>query len=174
MGIHPLWCYPWGKGPLGIPFFAGTIYRLVTARLQQAKEYMFVGTHERSVDEKGRFALPSTFRGDVGSHAYLVNLGSCLAIMNSAQVTKTLKRLEKKIRNNDEPQSAMRVFTAGMSELKVDSQGRVVVPAGYRTAADISDTMTLVGAFTRIELYAPERWNALAPSDDDMTNVSWL
>src|ERR1051325_5619479 len=33
---------------------------------------MFVGAHERQLDDKGRVALPATYRAHLGEHCYLV------------------------------------------------------------------------------------------------------
>ena len=43
-----------------------------------------------------------------------------------------------------------------------DSSGRILIPEKFRKAADISDEVTMVGAGTRVELWNPKRWEAVA------------
>ena len=43
---------------------------------------MFVGTHERQLDDKGRLALPAPFRNQLGEHCYLAKgMDKCIEVI---------------------------------------------------------------------------------------------
>ena len=45
---------------------------------------MFVGAHERQLDDKGRVALPATYRTHLGEHCYLVKgTDKCVEVIPS-------------------------------------------------------------------------------------------
>ncbi|MDH3752781.1 MAG: cell division/cell wall cluster transcriptional repressor MraZ [Acidimicrobiia bacterium] len=137
---------------------------------------MFVGTHERSLDEKGRMALPVSFRSQLGERGYLVDLDGCLGIYAEDGFRDTVDRLSDRVRTGDASQDSLRVFSASVHDLKVDSQGRVVLPAPHRAKVAIDREVVVIGAINRIEIYQPTTWDQIqASSDGDDRRVgSWI
>ena len=137
---------------------------------------MFVGTHERSLDEKGRLSLPSSFRHQLGERCFVVNLGGSLGVYNEAGFAETMARLDDRVRAGEASQDDKRRLTASVSDLKVDKQGRVVLPAEHRTRASLEGEVVLIGALNRIEIYRPELWDEIDNVDDDgaARAGSWL
>lgn len=135
---------------------------------------MFVGTHERSLDDKGRLSLPASFRGHLGERCYLVNLGGSLGLYNEAGFAETVERLDERVRAGEATQNHKRRFSASVHEVKVDSQGRIVLPSGHRDLADLDGEVVLIGALNRIEIYRPDRWAEINDLDDGGLDGSWL
>ena len=47
---------------------------------------LFVGTHERQLDDKGRLALPASFRTHLGDRCYLLpGQNNCLRVVPSGE-----------------------------------------------------------------------------------------
>ena len=59
----------------------------------------FVGTHDRSLDEKGRLVLPAIFRADFSEHVFLSFLptGPCVAMHTEAGYHEMIERLRAQI-----------------------------------------------------------------------------
>lgn len=135
---------------------------------------MFVGTYERSVDDKGRLSLPASFRSHLGERCYLVTLRGSLGLFSESGFADTIDRLAERVRAGEATQNAMRRFAASVHDVKVDSQGRIVLPAGHRDAAGLTGEVALIGAVNRIEIFRPDRWDDLKDADDDVLDGSWL
>lgn len=137
---------------------------------------VFVGTHERTLDEKGRMALPVSFRSQLGERGYLVDLDGCLGIYAEDGFRETVDRLNDRVRRGDASQDSLRVFSASVHDLKVDSQGRVVLPASHRAKADIDSDVVVIGAINRIEVWQPDGWTEIQQhaDGDDRRAGSWL
>jgi MraZ protein len=52
----------------------------------------------------------------------------------------------------------MRALVGGSKELKIDRQGRVLVPRKHLGMAGITDRATLVGVIDRVEIWHPDRY----------------
>ena len=99
---------------------------------------MFVGVHERQLDERGRVALPSQFRGDLGDHCYLF-LGDdgCVTVRSEESFqTQALELIEQV---NDAPSPNRDFIASGCEGLQhlgywaydFDEACRRVEAAGY-------------------------------------------
>ena len=57
----------------------------------------------------------------------------------------------------------MRDFTrylfAGASEVELDKQGRILIPANLREFAELEKEVTILGVNNRIEIWNRERWD---------------
>ena len=88
---------------------------------------MFVGAHERQLDDKGRVALPATYRAHLGEHCYLVKGTDKCVEENPAWVVPELRfcRLDRPLdidRKEQETQSLTRVFAIAPEAM--DEKGR--------------------------------------------------
>ena len=61
----------------------------------------FVGTHEHSLDEKGRLVLPAKFRSYFAGAAYLTPHAGCLALWTPDGFDEMLSRLKEQIRTGE-------------------------------------------------------------------------
>lgn len=138
----------------------------------------FLGSFERSLDEKGRLALPKAFRSQLGESFILSKVadGRCLGVWTEDEFNNVLQRLSADVRAGRQPQNQIRRFTASAVGVSQDSQGRIIVPASLREWAGLDRTSVVIGASDRIEIWAPERWDELneIDDDDDMGDGSWL
>ena len=137
---------------------------------------VFVGTHERTLDDKGRLALPVAFRAQLGERGFLVDLGTCLAVYTEAGFREAVDRLNAEVRDGGADQDAVRLIASSAHEVSPDSQGRIVLPAGHRNAAALENEATVIGAINRVEIWNPTGWEELKARDtgDGPAKGKWL
>ena len=118
----------------------------------------FTGTYERSVDAKGRFALPFRFRREGAGEVYYVtpNLDGALAIFPAQEWERTIRELQERAQGR-EGRARLRRFSASSYKLVPDGQGRVTVPVDLLRAHGIGRRGVVVGMGRYMELWAPER-----------------
>ena len=121
---------------------------------------MFLGEYEHTLDTKGRLAIPARFRSQMDHGAVLSKgMGNCLSIY-------TLERWEQKSNElitgmtTDELRDFERRIYPSASEVELDAQGRVVVPAKLRTYAKLETNVTIVGVRDHVEIWDRVTWQA--------------
>jgi len=137
---------------------------------------VFVGTFEHSLDDKGRLVLPSTFRAHLADRGFVSQYERCLGLWTEDGFTDVARRLTDKVREGLASHDAVRAFAANASEVRPDSQGRIVVPQRLREFAGLQREVVVIGALDRIEIWDAARWGELAGSADQslVTAVSEL
>lgn len=120
---------------------------------------MFVGTFEHSLDDKGRFVLPATFRSRLAEGGFLTPFESCLALWTNENFEAFVLRLQEKVRDKEATPHALRTFVAHAADVKPDAQGRIAVPARLRESAGLDGGVVLNGAIDHIELWNSSRWS---------------
>jgi MraZ protein len=128
---------------------------------------MFAGEFRCSVDDKGRFVLPSVFRG-----AFPVEeeqLARSVILLKSFDHSLWLYRLqewEEKLsgmrQQLDDEQSRlfMHYVVAESAPSEVDRNGRISIPKRLREYGEIGSEVVLIGLYERIELWNPLHWEA--------------
>ncbi|HEX2782972.1 MAG TPA: hypothetical protein VHN36_05260 [Ilumatobacteraceae bacterium] len=122
---------------------------------------MFVGSHERQLDDKGRVALPATYRTHLGEHCYLVKgTDKCVDVIPSEAFEKFGQELIAKVARGELALNHQRALAASAVLAAVDKQGRVNVEEKLRTYAGLAlDSQVIVaGNLTRLELWSPDRY----------------
>ena len=122
---------------------------------------MFLGESRHQLDPKGRLTVPARFRTELGSIIYATKgLDHCIFIYTMDE----WKKLEEKIYSLPFTQGDVRAFTrvffSGASELEMDKQGRVLLPASLIDHAQINKEIMIMGVGARIELWSVENWTA--------------
>ncbi|MDD4802418.1 MAG: division/cell wall cluster transcriptional repressor MraZ [Syntrophomonas sp.] len=120
---------------------------------------MFLGEHQHSLDSKGRITVPSKFREELGaSFIATKGLDNCLFIYPLDE----WKTIEAKLRalpfTRADVRSFARFFFSGASELEIDKQGRILLPANLREYAMIDKELVVIGVGSRLEIWATEKW----------------
>lgn len=121
---------------------------------------MLLGEYKHSIDEKGRVAVPAKFRNAFQSGAIVTRgLDHCLFIFSLSE----WENLAKKINDLPLAQANSRAFSrlmlAGAMDVKVDVQGRVLIPDYLREYAGIKKQVVVAGVYNRIELWDETAWN---------------
>ncbi len=124
---------------------------------------MFVGVHERQLDERGRVALPTPFRSSIGEHCYLTyGDDGCVRIMSEDNFRAEADEMLEAVKRGEISRSRQRAFASSVVVGALDKQGRLVVDPRLREHAGIEPQAPVVvlGVFDRIEIWEPGRYEA--------------
>lgn len=119
---------------------------------------MFLGEYEHTIDAKGRMAVPAKFRTQMDRGAVISKgMGSCLSVY-------TMERWEQKSdelvagKSSDELRDFERRIYPSASEVELDAQGRIVIPAKLRTYAGLGSEVTVAGVRDHFEIWDRTAW----------------
>jgi MraZ protein len=122
---------------------------------------VFTGEFRHSIDTKGRVAVPARFRAELATGAHVSRwLDSCLAIFPNEAWQELADRVGQQRYADAEARAFSRFLFASAFDVELDSQGRVVLPAGLRDYAGIKGEAVVVGALDHIEIWESGRWAA--------------
>ncbi len=122
---------------------------------------LFVGTHERQLDDKGRVALPAAFRNLLGERCYLVfGLDTCIDVVPADAFEAMAEQLMARVERGEVSMQRQRAVSSSASLVTVDKQGRVGIDASLREYAGLTPESRVVvtGNFKVIEIWSPERF----------------
>jgi transcriptional regulator MraZ len=133
----------------------------------EQRDLMFAGEFRCGVDDKGRFVLPSVFRGafSVDDEQLAKSVILLKSLDHSLWLYRTLEWEEKLTTTRqhlDDEQSRlfMHYVVAESAPSEVDKNGRLSIPKRLREYADIESEVVLIGLYERIELWSLLRWEA--------------
>jgi MraZ protein len=123
------------------------------------------GQWEYSVDRKGRLALPAKLRRAIkpeGNDVLTVTRGfePCLYVYPSYEWEKVEDQLSELNTYRKESRTLMRTLLRWADDVTLDAQGRIALSKRHLEFAGIEDKVVIVGMLDRIEIWAPERFEA--------------
>jgi len=129
----------------------------------------FYGSFEYSLDAKGRIILPARLRAQFDTRRALVScyVDRCLAVWTPDEFNHYLARAEAMEGHGSEGRNLARTLSALSSEVEIDAQWRLNLPANLRDYAGLEpeSPVMVVGALNRIELWQADLWRQrMAPS----------
>jgi len=121
---------------------------------------VFIGKHDRSLDDKGRLVLPSGFRRafEDASGGVLAPWDRCLALWTRDDFGVVMDKLLDKVRDGEADDDIVRLFSGAAADVQLDAQGRFVVPEEHRAHAAITREVKVLGQHTRIEVWDAARF----------------
>ena len=120
---------------------------------------MFIGEYYYTIDPKGRIAIPSKLRSALSKGGVITKgLDNCLFIFS----LKDWQPMAEKIKGLPLSQSNSRAFSrlmlAGAMDVKLDSQGRILVPDYLRKYVGLKKDIVLAGVYDRLEIWDKKEW----------------
>jgi MraZ protein len=123
---------------------------------------MFLGRHAHSLDAKGRLAIPAKFREALAEGLVLTRgIDRCLALYPMAAWLPLAEKVNALPISDPDARNFRRLVFAEAVDLELDSQGRILVPPELRRFAGLDRDAVVVGVNTSIEIWSPERWDAV-------------
>ncbi|NNJ10472.1 division/cell wall cluster transcriptional repressor MraZ [Chloroflexales bacterium ZM16-3] len=123
---------------------------------------MFLGEFEHSIDEKGRVAVPSRFREDLGEGMVLTRgFDQCLQAFPRQVWQQLAQKVSSLSLGSPEARNLRRILFSNAAEVEVDRQGRILVPQNLREYAGLAEQVVITGMDTYFELWSAERWRAV-------------
>ena len=117
---------------------------------------VFAGTFSHSLDGKGRAIIPASFREKLGSNFTMALNSSieALALYPQEKWESVNEQLGRVRDTDEEGMDYLRYIMANaQTEMAMDAQGRVLLPANLREAIGLSRELTFVGMRDHIEIW---------------------
>ena len=132
----------------------------------------FTGSVEHALDDKGRLIVPARFRERLGAGFFITiaQPDPCLALYPSVTWAGICARLEEAPRKDAAFRKIVRYLFAHTEEVACDAQGRLLIPSSLRAYAGIDRDVTSVGALSRVEIWARERYAEHAAPEGEVAD----
>lgn len=128
---------------------------------------MFMGEYNHTIDAKSRLIIPSKFRESLGDQFVVTKgLDGCLFVYDDVEWKAFVEKLGTLPTLNPDVRKFIRFFMAGASEVEVDKQGRILIPANLKDFAALEKDIVLIGAGSRVEIWSKERYEGTVTYDD--------
>ncbi len=128
---------------------------------------MFLGEYEHNLDDKGRLAIPSRFREDLGEGVVVTRgFDRCLMAFPRNAWEQLAKRVSELSLGQNEARNLRRLLFSGASDLALDRQGRILIPQNLREYAGLGDQVIVAGLNTHFEIWALDSWGQVLESLD--------
>ncbi|MDQ3694168.1 MAG: division/cell wall cluster transcriptional repressor MraZ [Chloroflexota bacterium] len=123
---------------------------------------MFLGRYTHALDAKGRLAIPARFREAVAEGLVLTRgIDRCLSLYPLAAWRPLAEKVSALPITDPDARNFRRMVFAEAADLALDAQGRILIPPELRRYAGLERETLVVGVDTAIEIWSPERWQAV-------------
>ena len=141
----------------------------------------FVSTYTNRIDAKGRVSVPAQFRsvlardGLEAVYVYPALDQPALDAGGGRLIEEITAVLERMPLFSDERDHVSAAIYGASVELRIDGDGRIVLPEDFRAHAGIEDQVTFVGLGHKFQLWEPKRFKAhLAEAKDRVREMKRL
>ena len=125
-----------------------------------------LGRYDHALDPKKRFTIPAGWRQILGDPQYVFvmpdNAKQCLNIIPQEEMEARLAKLREKALFDPALNQVLQTIGSNSEMPPVDGQGRIRISDKLLQFANLTTTVAMVGAVSKIELWNPE---ALPPDD---------
>lgn len=137
---------------------------------------MFIGTYYHTLEDKGRVAVPKTFRELLGSGSVITKgLDGCLFIFTAEGWNKLTDKLVTLPLGNKSARDFLRLLTYNASPVEFDALGRTHLPENLINLAGLGKDVVFAGALSRVELWDKKTYHSyvdtLAESEAKLTET---
>jgi MraZ protein len=124
---------------------------------------MLIGEFRCKTDEEGRLTIPSEFRAELTDGATVTRgIDRCLVVYPAAKWQKLAEEMESQLPLTSKLARAFnRLMFSGASACATDQEGQIRLPGPLREYASIGDEVVVVGLFSHLEIWSPQRWQAM-------------
>ncbi|MEE8369432.1 MAG: division/cell wall cluster transcriptional repressor MraZ [Dehalococcoidia bacterium] len=119
----------------------------------------FRGTHEHTVDDRGRVALPARYRHELAEGIVLtVGPEGCIEIYTTSGFAEMSDLVAAEPSTTLAGRQSRRRFDSQSWDAELDGQGRILIPARFREAAGLQGPVIIAGRRECLEIWSPEGW----------------
>lgn len=124
---------------------------------------MFRGSSYHTLDEKGRFIIPTRFRDVIrakGEDTVMISkMDGCLVAYTLDEWSKIEERLLAMAEKSRGMRRFRRVFIGEAFLCQCDRQGRVLIPPALRDYGEFDKEIVLVGVLDHFEIWSRAKWD---------------
>ncbi|MBE3558957.1 MAG: division/cell wall cluster transcriptional repressor MraZ [Ktedonobacteraceae bacterium] len=121
---------------------------------------MFLGEYEHTIDVKGRLAIPARYRVQMDRGAVISKgMGACLSVYTMQRWEEKSNELVARMTGEELRDFERRIYPSA-SEVELDGQGRIIIPARLRAYARLESEVTVAGMRDHFEIWDRATWRA--------------
>ncbi|MBU1177773.1 division/cell wall cluster transcriptional repressor MraZ [Patescibacteria group bacterium] len=122
---------------------------------------MFIGEYSHTIDQKGRIAIPVKFRSQLRVGAIVTRgLDNCLFLYSRKDWDKLAAKLSQLPISQANTRAFSRLMLAGAMDVKLDTQGRIILPDYLRKFAFLRRKTVITGLLNRLEIWDKQKWDS--------------
>lgn len=126
-----------------------------------ALETILNGNFPTSLDSKGRFVFPLSLRESLGKSFYVTKGPGKFLVAYSEERWKEISDAMARV-PADKREKLVRIIFGNAEKRTPDGQGRVVITAGLRNYAGLSQDIVICGANNRVEIWDEALWTQMS------------
>ncbi|WP_105188519.1 division/cell wall cluster transcriptional repressor MraZ [Pseudoalteromonas sp. T1lg48] len=132
---------------------------------------MFRGTSTLSLDDKGRFAIPTKYRNQLladngGEIICTINIGDpCLLLYSLSEWQIVEQRLAALSNMKERAKRMQRLVLGNAMDYQLDKNGRVLLAPNLRDYAKLGKKIVLVGQSNKFEIWDETLWQERMAKD---------
>jgi MraZ protein len=127
---------------------------------------MFMGQYEHSIDAKGRAIVPAKYREELGDVFYVTRgADGCLYLYPQKDWEALAQKLQS-LTSSQQSRYIQRQLMASASEMTLDKQGRILIPAKLRGSANLTKELVFVGMINHVEIWDKDTFEAQSMGDE--------
>ena len=124
---------------------------------------MFRGVSAINLDDKGRLAVPTRYRTELGDCCdnqlvVTVGLDKCLLLYPLPEFEEIERKLVKLPALNKKAKRLQRLLIGHATECELDGQGRFLIPEPLRSFAGLDRRVALIGQGNKFEIWDEGYW----------------
>ena len=129
----------------------------------------FLGSYLYQLDEKGRVSLPAAFRREAADQRFVLlqPYPPSLALYPEGEWAQVEERVRDLLKHQPEARMWVLKMMSGAVECAPDSQGRILIPARLKEAAQLDSQVMLVGAIDKVEIWNPTLFETATTESTD-------
>ena len=145
-----------------------------TGHAWDAAGSLLLGTFTPKIDAKGRVALPSKFRDQIGPGLVMARgQERCVYLLPQSEFRRIAAQIQRTSLGNKAAREYLRVFLSGAVDQDPDKQGRVLIPQMLRDYAHLGDDVVVIGVGTRAEIWNRPAWETyLADKEQGYSDIA--
>ncbi len=133
---------------------------------------MFLGEYQHAMDDKGRLTIPAKFRRPLLDGLVVTRgLDRNLVIYPLEEWGRLVQRVNQLPYGDPEARKFRRLVFSGASDVELDKQGRVNIPAYLLEFGRVSKEVVVGGVHDYIELWSPDQWQVVRDALDNEDNA---
>ena len=132
---------------------------------------MFIGEYKHTIDPKNRMTIPSKFQGQLSDGAIITRgLDNCLFIFTNEEWKRVADQIKQQSFVTANARAFSRLMLAGAMDVKLDNQGRILIPSYLSDYAKLETKIVVAGLYDRLEIWNEDAWEKYKKDTESNAN----
>lgn len=132
---------------------------------------MFIGEYKHTIDSKNRMTIPSKFQGQLSEGAIITRgLDNCLFVFTNEEWKRVAEQIKQQSFTTANARAFSRLMLAGAMDVKIDKQGRILIPTYLSEYANLGQKVVVAGLYDRLEIWNENDWEEYKKKTESNAN----